>query len=813
MGFILKNTSGLVNTRFTDAARQKLSQGKFNISYFQVGDSEVLYNTLPNDYPQSSTMILEPGFNAQNSSGYPESNKQNIKYPFYVDGTGGNTYGIPYMDSVVSPVYNTAAIRGFFSGDTNILPTSWSALTSDEYVMTSNYVVSMSNLSGGTKIKLINLTCNPVQYREPSVGDFVTIYYDNLGGDNCGCSNLPTPTPTASQYSTPTPTPSLTPDPGAPCASPTPTPTLSATYCPIPTPKPIKTDCSMSMSSCYPVLTYRIVDVCSNEVTLDRVTPDYSNITFSGCYARVLVYPKQMTDLYDSTTPIQHYSDDVINFESVCAQDEFNVNIWNMNIPWSENLAGLDSAEYKDYSQFGSVNYLGTKEYLGYMSNSGQTFYINNTLTAETTDTYYYNSFDEKVNVEPEEQKAIAIIHYTNQTIDFFYGEKFALEPYDPSAPYDTTGQARNFKLHIPWLMWHKNPECCYGETFWVDPPGFDDLTVTGSPLFKVHYVQSTKNLDMNSPGLRYYNLWDTNPTASGYPSRIGKVFPDDRLIVIDDEEIIAAMSYKSNRNWTLPATKLFLSTPNTCNTIGSTQGVLTGSNETMFVTYRFTNTSAFTNSLHCNYYSKIVGPNNNCNPSDSENVGVRFGGDLSCLKTYNDTFKNGFFAEKIEIICQKVTTGSRPQSDDWRIIDMTDQISANTVNGYITEAALTGTTFVITKELYDAAEYPPYDLGDYITLTPENNSLPQLNFGDEYYFYGSLETDIEATIYEMRYKVNLSNTEFQTSTNPTWNTTTKPYITEIGLYDDEKNLMIVSKMQSPVLRQGIQQFLVKFDF
>jgi hypothetical protein len=26
-------------------------------------------------------------------------------------------------------------------------------------------------------------------------------------------------------------------------------------------------------------------------------------------------------------------------------------------------------------------------------------------------------------------------------------------------------------------------------------------------------------------------------------------------------------------------------------------------------------------------------------------------------------------------------------------------------------------------------------------------------------------------------------------------------------------NLMIVSKLQSPVLRQGIQQFLVKFDF
>ena len=807
MGFILKNTSGLVNTRFTDAARQKLSQGNFNISYFQVGDSEVLYNTLPSTYVQTNAMILEPGFNAQNSSGTPESNKQNIKYPFYVDGTGGNTYGIPYMDSIVSPIYNTAAIRGFFSGDTNVLPTSWSALTGNDYVINSNYVVSMSNLTGGTQIKIDNLSCNPVQYSQPSIGDIITIYYDNLGGSNCGCVNLPTPTPTASQYSTPTPTPSSTPSPGAPCSTPTPTPTPSASYCPDPTPKPISTDCVMSMTSCYPMLTYRIVDICNNLITLDRPTPDYSNITFTGCYARVIVYPKQMTSLYDSVTPLNHYSDDVINFESVCGIDEFNVKVWNMNIPWSEDLAGLDSQLYKDYPQFGSVDYLGTKEYLGYMSNSGQTFFLNNVLSAETTDTYYYNSFDEVVKVEPEEQKSIAIIHYTNQTIDLFYGEKFALEPYDPSAPYDTTGQARNFKLHIPWLMWHKNPECCYGETFWVDPPDFDDLD-----LFEAHYLQSSKNIDMNSPGLRYYNLWDTNPTASGYPSRIGKVFPDDRMIVIDDEEIIAAMSYKSNRNWTLPATKLFLSTPNTCNTIGSTIGVLTGSNETMFVTYRFTNTSAFTNSLHCNYYSKITGPDTTCNPSDSENVGVRFGGNLSCLSTYDDTFKQGFFAEKVEIICQKVTTGNRPNSDDWVIIDMTDQISGSTVNGYITESALTGTTFVITKDLYDNAQ--PYDLNDYIPLTTQgDNTSVQLNFGDEYYFYGSLETDIEATIYEMRYKVNLSNTEFQTSTNPTWNTTAKPYITEIGLYDSDKNLMIVSKLQSPVLRQGIQQFLVKFDF
>jgi hypothetical protein len=138
--------------------------------------------------------------------------------------------------------------------------------------------------------------------------------------------------------------------------------------------------------------------------------------------------------------------------------------------------------------------------------------------------------------------------------------------------------------------------------------------------------------------------------------------------------------------------------------------------------------------------------------------------------------------------------------------------VSATTINGYITVEGLTGTTFVITSDDYDNAENNNYTL-DYLSIPSKNSTGTSLNFGDEYYFYGALETDIQATIYEMKYKVNLSATEFQASSNPTWSSTAKPYISEIGLYDTEDNLMIISKLQSPVLRQGLQQFLIKFDF
>jgi hypothetical protein len=64
-----------------------------------------------------------------------------------------------------------------------------------------------------------------------------------------------------------------------------------------------------------------------------------------------------------------------------------------------------------------------------------------------------------------------------------------------------------------------------------------------------------------------------------------------------------------------------------------------------------------------------------------------------------------------------------------------------------------------------------------------------------------------------MRYKVTLGRNQFTNTTNPTWQSGTTSYITEIGLFDENYDLLVLSKLQSPQIRQGIQQFLVKLDF
>jgi hypothetical protein len=734
MAYIIKNTSGLINTRITDVGRRNISQGNFSISYFQIGDSEVSYNAVAN-YNQTNNDILMPAFNAQNDTGSPQSNKQNIKYPYYVQGGDGGTYGIPFLDNKIQPVYNSAGPKGFFvTGGTQ---GSWTAQTSSAYTVTSNYQVDMTTLTGQTTIDIqLDPAFCAITSGTPSINDYVTLILDGNGG----CGDFGT----------------------------------------------------------YPILTYRIQNIdpstgttgtTSFTLTLDRSVPDYTSIALSGNMARALIYPSGMTQLYDTITPAPYWQTDTLNFESPCdVSNRENTVIWNMNIPWSVNPAGLFSSQYEGYGDYGSVTYLGTKEYLGYQEPTGQT---------DTSRVYYYNSFDEEIVVTPQAQKAIAIIHYTNQDIDNVYGEKFSTIPYDPQNPNDDTGLARHFKLTLPTLMWHKSTGATIGQTFYIDPEGYD--------LCKPYYIKSTENVDMNDPGIRYFHLWDTNPDTNGNLNRVGKVFPDQEIVVIDDEEIIAAMSYKANRNWTLTAPKLSLISPNTCNTGQDSEGILTNDTQRMWVSYRLDSTG-FTDSLHCNYYSVITGPGTGCT-IDSQNVAVRFGNEFPFL---TEGALSGYSANSFKVLCQLVSGTTQPSPSTWREIDFTSEISGTSINGYLSVSGLTGTTFQITNDLYNNAS--TYNLANYIDI-PQNGYPEIMNFGDEFYFYGNLETDISATIYEMRYLINLGRNQFTNTSNPTWTSGTTSYVTEIGLYDSNYDLIVVSKLQSPELRQGIQQYVVKLDF
>ena len=733
MGYIKKDTTALLNTTLTDAGRQAISQGSFNISYFQVGDSEVCYDCIPNGN-LSSFHVLQAQQNAQNSSPIPQKNKMHVKYPLFVDSTSGSTWGIPFANPQIDDIFNTAAPRGFFTGSTG----SFSAFTSSAYTMSSNFIADIGSMSSGRTLTVNHNPCSTPYSANTTVGGFVAIYMDGTG------------------------------------------------------------DCS-SWTGNFPVMMYQIEGITGDttgttsiNLLLDRDLPDFSSLGLAGD-ARVHFFPSGMTELYDTESPLSYLQIQELAFETNCYLGP-DVKVWNMNIPWTQSPAGYTANDI-GYQYFKSSGYTGTKEYLGYNSDEGQ---------LDTDGTYYFNSYSEQIMVPPSQQKAIAIIHYTNNAFDNFYGEKFAMEDFDSSIPLSAqTGAARRFNVDIPWLMWHKSTGATMGETFYVDPPGFSSLN-----LFQPNYIESTPNDNMNEPGIRYYHLWDTNPNSNGLPNRVGKVWPDLKIVTIDDDELVAALSYKSNRNWTLPAPKLSLMAPNTFNNnVGGLTGVLSGSNECLWVTYRFNNDN-FTNSLHCNYYSKICGTDPDC-PPDTADVVFKFGNEFPFLNDNPTGVPSGFSANDLVILAQKTTGDTLPSPSQWvEVTGITEQISATTVNGYMTVSGLTGTTLQITKAGYNGGS--PYILENYIDLPQSGDT--QLNFGGEYLFYGNIKTDIQATIYVMNYQVNLGQVQFMDSSNPTW-LGNAPYVTEVGLYDSNKDLMIISKVQSPQLRQGVQQYTIKLDF
>ena len=59
----------------------------------------------------------------------------------------------------------------------------------------------------------------------------------------------------------------------------------------------------------------------------------------------------------------------------------------------------------------------------------------------------------------------------------------------------------------------------------------------------------------------------------------------------------------------------------------------------------------------------------------------------------------SGFTCTNVKLICQIVPTGERPDSMQWREIDVTSAITANTGSINIGPLEISGTTFQITKD------------------------------------------------------------------------------------------------------------------
>jgi hypothetical protein len=78
------------------------------------------------------------------------------------------------------------------------------------------------------------------------------------------------------------------------------------------------------------------------------------------------------------------------------------------------------------------------------------------------------------------------------------------------------------------------------------------------------------------------------------------------------------------------------------------------------------------------------------------------------------------------------------------------------------------------------------------------------LQFGDERLFYGNINTYIGATIYKTIFDISVDSGLYNATSNPTRSkdAATNPAnikISEVGIYDTNKNLVCIGKLSNPV--------------
>jgi hypothetical protein len=715
MSFLSNNNSEFLSVRITQKGRNSIAKGNFNISYFQIGDSEF-------DYTPPFDNFTGLNGNPHQSVFSPLDMEGGIKYPYKLDSsTNSPTYGIPIESSTIDILRNIMGPAGFVSNyveydDEECLGTTIKCPTQQ---------ISTSSLNGTNEITILSgETFNDCEY--------ITLVFSQFIGTD--------------PYN------------------------------------PIITGETNS-------LIYKVTGLTGNILYVDRPTPN-----LSGCTGFTQVICNSCDNEYPNN----------VEFNPNCKPTEINptqqLNSWTMNVIWNKKPIGFDvNGIDENLTGFTSNKHISTKQFLGYTTSQGQTF-TNSTGGTISFPTSYFNSFNEQIEVKPEEQRCVALIHYSELGDLLVDPERFfRYDDYISTNNSETLSIIENsdgdsitdleyFEVYIPFVQYHRNTGSTIGVLLTMDTTDY--------------YVSSKINAFQK---IKFRYLIDENGI------KVGKVFVNNKVIVIDDQELVAVMDYKSNRKYTLPSPKINLLPSD----LSPSQSFYSGSTEqTIWLTYMFNYTGdTQINGLPCNYYTKFETTTGSTYFNLPSELYVKFndGYFSKMLSTDLCDFTNGFIANQFQILIQITDINELPVPNEWRIIDMTPYIPNHTLGNLISPTNMVNYSFKITLNMFEN-DSSIFDLETYIGEIPnEPSSEPQ--FGDEQPFPGSIKLIRSTNIEKMNFLVNLPSSQFNVTQNPTYTNGQDKRITEIALLNENKEVLAIGKTSNPVKRLGTQVFAVKLDF
>lgn len=225
----------------------------------------------------------------------------------------------------------------------------------------------------------------------------------------------------------------------------------------------------------------------------------------------------------------------------------------------------------------------------------------------------------------------------------------------------------------------------------------------------------------------------------------------------------------------------------------------------TVFTTYQFegapysaSTSYGYQTPIHCNYIQK-----NEIDSLAGKALNMYFSSidDFPFLADENSINGTGFTATKINALVQVVNGSGTTVTPDpalWKKTDITDQIVNHVVGEPIKKENLVNSLFTI-----DPTVGTLYDLSYLDYPTALTNDDEKLAFGEEAIFFGTVRTDIKATVYSTEVPIVLPLNQYNSTTNPTWDGMSKVYISEVGIYDANNNLVAIGKLNYPISKDS----------
>jgi hypothetical protein len=375
-------------------------------------------------------------------------------------------------------------------------------------------------------------------------------------------------------------------------------------------------------------------------------------------------------------------------------------------------------------------------------------------------------------------ESPIAVIHYSNHVVHNLYGESL-------------TGPSVG--LVMPSIMWWNSPSGLGGLVAYADATR--QQTTGGGPTFN----------------LIYHKLLD----IQGY--QLGRVYPALKLIVLDDPELVTALSAKSNRNWTLPPFQLATAASSVPVPVAS------ATSRVLHVSYAFespggggwdaTQGYGLQSAMPCQYLQRYPG-------ALAQLQYFEFKLDSALLQHFHDgsvvssPAGTGYTAQGMCLLFQETIGTAAVVSDAWFRVDVTPYLVPAVPAGYQLNASAVSGLLRVSGDLIRAAKAAALAGGGFYQL-PATGPAGGLSFGEETVFFGNVHTDIEALAFRTSFQLNLPSGQYATSTNPTWLPGLPVAITELAIYDATASLVAIGKLTDPVSKgPQDQQFLeVTLDF